>query len=349
MTIDLVPHIEKLLYSHPTLVVPGLGAFQTTKTEARPDAISGVVNPPARTLSFNENLTVDDGLLTEDIAQTHQISTEKAREIVQQFVEQTHDLLSKREIVTLPGIGRLYRNYVQKIQFLPDSTNFNTDAYGLPPLQFSPITRARETAESAQPAPATQTQATAAAPSTPTPTYIPEEEKDPSRWLPLLGVGILLLLVGAGYFYIRSLNQAKKDAAGTSLSQTETPAAETPAAETAPAERETATLPTPGTEERPAAKPAPAPPKVKENTAPAKPSAGGRRCIIVIGQFKDPANIAQLKEKLTANGFQVYQAPGKTGQQIGVQFNYQNVRDIQQNLNTLEKLTGVSDLWIKQK
>lgn len=339
MTIDLVPHIEKLLYQHPAIVIPGLGAFQTAKTEARPDAVSGMVNPPARTLTFNENLTVDDGLLTGEIAQTHRLSTEEAREIIRTFVDQTQALLSKREIVTLPGIGRLYRNYVQKIQFLPDSTNFNMDAYGLPPLQFSPISRARETVESMPPTPV--------APATPA--VSPEEGKDPSRLLPFLGLSILLLIVGAGYFYIRSLNQAKKDAAGSALSQTEMPAQTIPSEQTAPSERETAALPTPTMEERPTPKPAPAAPKVKDNTTPSKPTAAGRRCIIVIGQFKDPANIAQLKEKLSANGFKVYQAPGKTGRQIGIEFTYNSVNEIQKNLNALEKITGVNDLWIKQK
>lgn len=327
--IDILPHLEKLLYRHPVVVVPGLGAFQTAKTDARPDAVGGVINPPARTLTFNENLTADDGLLVEDIAQTHQIAAEEAREIVRKFVEQTQELLTKREIVTLPGIGRLYRNYVQKIQFLPDSTNFNTDAYGLPPLQFSPIPRARDAAEPA-PAPAPQP-----APEKPKAAPLPAQEKDPDRWLPLLGLGILLLLAGGGYLYIRSLQDAKKQAAAAPV---ESPKTEAPA----PPTRETAALPAPSNAEKPAAKPAP--------PAPAAPkTAGNRRCVIVIGQFKDPGNIALLETKLTQNGFKVYQAPGKFGQQIGIEFNYRLNSEVEQNLGALRKLTGVQDLWVKQK
>ena len=78
--IDILPHLERLLYRHPVVIMPGLGAFQTAKTDARPDAVGGVINPPARTLTFNENLTADDGLLVEDIAQTHQIAADEARD-----------------------------------------------------------------------------------------------------------------------------------------------------------------------------------------------------------------------------------------------------------------------------
>ncbi|MEY3249284.1 MAG: hypothetical protein RL742_1327, partial [Bacteroidota bacterium] len=136
------------------------------------------------------------------------------------------------------------------------------------------------------------------------------------------------------YLYIRSLSEAKKQAA---VAPVELPETETPA----PPKRETAALPAPGNTEKPAAKPTPAPAAPK--------SAGNRRCVIVIGQFKDPGNIAQLQTKLTQNGFKTYQAPGKFGQQIGVEFNYRLDSEIEQNLGALRKLTGVQDLWIKQK
>ena len=72
---------------------------------------------------------------------------EEARRVVTEFVEQIQNLLNQREIVTLPNIGRLYKNYMQKIQFLPVANNFNAASYGLPPLQFSPIARSREVIE----------------------------------------------------------------------------------------------------------------------------------------------------------------------------------------------------------
>ena len=170
MQIDIPAHIEKLLFLHDALIIPGFGGFTATRTPASADYVGGSVAPPAKTLAFSENLTVDDGILVGDIAQTHGIALDDARKAIVDFVEKMQTLLQQREIVTLPGVGRLYRNYVQKIQFLPDSTNFNASSYGLPPLQFSPIARSREVVEK----PATEAVAGSASSTNP-PVYTPPE------------------------------------------------------------------------------------------------------------------------------------------------------------------------------
>lgn len=162
MQIDVPAHIEKLLFLHDSLVVPGFGGFTATAAPAKADYTGGSVIPPSKILLFSENLAVDDGRLVQDIANAHQIPTEEARRVVTEFVEQIQGLLNQREIVTLPNIGRLYKNYMQKIQFLPVANNFNAASYGLPPLQFSPIARSREVTEPA-PAPPPQTAETPAA------------------------------------------------------------------------------------------------------------------------------------------------------------------------------------------
>lgn len=154
MQIDIAAHIEKLLFLHDTLVIPSFGGFTAQRAPAGVDYVGGAITPPSKTLAFNENLTIDDGILADDIAATHHISAEEAQEAIQQFVARIQAQLNQREIVTLPGIGRLYKNYVQKIQFLPDATNFHAGSYGLPPLQFSPIARSREVADAKPAAPA---------------------------------------------------------------------------------------------------------------------------------------------------------------------------------------------------
>ncbi|TNE47108.1 MAG: hypothetical protein EP344_19775 [Bacteroidetes bacterium] len=146
MPIDIAAHIEKLLFLHDTLTIPGFGGFTATRVPAAVDYAGGAVTPPSKTLSFSENLSVDDGILVDELVKIHGISLEEARNEIEHFVEKVQAQLNQREIVTLPGVGRLYKNYVQKIQFLPDATNFHAGSYGLPPLQFSPIARSREVA-----------------------------------------------------------------------------------------------------------------------------------------------------------------------------------------------------------
>lgn len=208
MNVDMAAHIERLLFMHDTLVIPGLGGFTASRTPASIDYASNTVSPPAKMLTFTENLTTDDGLLVEDIAQTHGISLEEARRLVQEFVEQIQQRLNQRDIVSLPGVGRLYKNYLQKIQFLPDTTNFNANSYGLPLLQFSPIARAREStaapeASTTTPAPAAEVTSALVPPIPPLP-HPPAFENTSSVALPRsstgrfgLGIGIGLILCAA--------------------------------------------------------------------------------------------------------------------------------------------------------
>ena len=196
MQIDIPAHIEKLLFLHDALIIPGFGGFTATRTPASADYVGGSVAPPAKTLAFSENLTVDDGILVGDIAQTHGIALDDARKAIVDFVEKMQTLLQQREIVTLPGVGRLYRNYVQKIQFLPDSTNFNASSYGLPPLQFSPIARSREVVEK----PATEAVAGNASSTNP-PVYTPPEIRIRGRGVAAVGRGGDLRLAFFSSFY----------------------------------------------------------------------------------------------------------------------------------------------------
>ena len=70
MQIDIPSHIEKLLFLHEALVIPGFGGFTATRTPATADYVGGTVSSPSKTLSFSENLTIDDGILVNDITMT---------------------------------------------------------------------------------------------------------------------------------------------------------------------------------------------------------------------------------------------------------------------------------------
>ena len=84
---------------------------------------------------------MNDGRLVEHIRQKYRLTSTAALEYIDVFASEARAQFDKGEIVVLPEIGRLYRDFAQKIQFLPDSTNFNTDSYGLPTIQFAPIMR----------------------------------------------------------------------------------------------------------------------------------------------------------------------------------------------------------------
>jgi len=356
MQIDIPAHIEKLLFLHDTLHIPDFGGFTAVKSTANVDYVGGVVNPPHKSLTFSENLTLDDGILVEDIASTHGIPDEDARRALADFVEKMRDLLNQREIVTLPGVGRLYKNYVQKIQFLPDATNYSTESFGLPPLQFSPIARSREVSEKAPDlipmATAVNASKPVAAPDLPVYTSSPAK---PAGRISLWGaVGSLLLLLGiiAGVWWLREHKPVKSPVAKQDKEKTEKSSAVTP--EPAKASK---------TNVAPALK-EPSTPKgddldqqVKESVAQKvedarretlKDTKKGRLCVLIIATLQEKTNADRTIQTLKKAGYDVYLSQ-KKGYQVGVQFHYQNMQDIQQKMIALQDLTGAKEIWIKQK
>jgi len=359
MQIDIPSHIEKLLFLHDALVIPSFGGFTATRVPAVADYAGGSVSPSSKTLVFSDNLTIDDGILVEDIAQTHGISNEESREAVTGFVEKMQALLTQREIVALPGVGRLYKNYMQKIQFLPEATNFNTESYGLPPLQFSPIARSREVAEKT---PETSLDTRQAAPPTappvsytpPPPTYVPYPPPSVSRTSTPLIIMVVLILLGVlagGIWWWRKQHAATEHPVADKTEEVIEDI-------TVPADPVTKTQKT-------AVKPADKPAQTqKEQDASVEKSVAkkmqeareeiqqgnktGRECILIIATLKEKTNADRLTQMLKNGGYTVYSVQNK-GYQVGIQFRYTNLSEVQQKLEALEKLTGEKDIWIKKK
>ncbi len=231
MSAHISQSLEKLLFDHETVILPGFGGFTTTKTPATVDYAQGALLPPSRAIVFNENLTVNDGLLVQRLCHDYGFNSDQAFGEVQEFVEKTRNALDQREIITLPGVGRLYKNYAQKVQFLPDNANFNTDSYGLPPLQFSPIMRSREAKEqivvaansgpdaSAAPQPSATPVASVLEepvaqpasfdpPAPPAPVWEPEPEASFfQKWMPWI-VGLLAIALAIGIWYTQKSKPA---------------------------------------------------------------------------------------------------------------------------------------------
>jgi len=144
MGIDVTSHICELLYEHESVIIPGLGCVVATSQTASFDHVQGLLHPPSKKLSFNENLLINDGLLVDYIKQRNDISLKESVDVVNRFVQKTKGKLNNKEIVILPQIGRLYKDYENSLRFLQDATNFNTEVYGLPTLQYYPILRSQE-------------------------------------------------------------------------------------------------------------------------------------------------------------------------------------------------------------
>ncbi len=153
MNIDVASYIEQLLFDHELIIIPDLGGIVSSYRPASIDNVQGLLHPPSKSLHFNKNLIINDGILIKHIATKHQLSERAAAMVVEEYVEKTQSKLDRREIVVFPGVGRLYQDYEANLQFLQDSTNFNVNSFGLNSVQFYPILRSKETASSEAPAP----------------------------------------------------------------------------------------------------------------------------------------------------------------------------------------------------
>ena len=151
MNIDIPPSSTELLYEHNSLVIPGLGALILEYAPSTIDHVQGLLNPPSKSIHFDNNLVVNDGKLVQLIQDRHQVSTEEANQQVNYFLENIRNQLNKREMVNITGVGRLYRNFENQIQFIPDSTNFNKESFGLPTIKFYPILKKQKQSPTSTP------------------------------------------------------------------------------------------------------------------------------------------------------------------------------------------------------
>lgn len=378
MQIDIPAHIEKLLFLHDTLTIPGFGTFTATKISATADYSAGTVSPPSKSLIFSENITTDDGILVNDVAVTSGVSSEEARRVIAEFVEKMQAQLNQREIVTLPAVGRLYKNYVQKIQFLPDTTNFSPESFGLPPLQFSPLGRSREVEKNQDtqpPAPAVgSTARTASTPAPPpastvktppspvatTESYTPSAARSGGAgWATAIGIFLLFCALSGGYWLWQRQKSKLADAETEKTERTATPVPGSGKTNESPKKSEKPVL-TDEKTEAPASETPERDQKVQESVAEKMQAArektttaqttpkGARECILVVATLREKANADRLEQMLKEEGFDVYYLQ-KNGYQVGIRFYYTKISEVQQKIVTLQNLTGERDIWIKKK
>lgn len=357
MEIDISKHIVELLFEHDVVSLPGLGSFVGSYQSAVVDQVSGTVSPPSKTITFDDNLRMDDGLLIEAVSKAYGITFDTASETVQNYVSQIQEVLNRREIVSFPNLGRLYRDFEQNLQFLPEVTNFNTESHGLPPVKTYPIAKPEPEPE-LEPIPeplVVENQRS----SGPLPSAV-SLGKLINHWLRdnVLLVGILATLVVVILLFnifrkpldeATSANETPVNVAPPISDENyknDFPPEEVPRDQRQPltSDKQGAIVDD-GTEEedRPKTTTPPktttTPPKTTEKPAvvPETAPTGGKTGIIAIGSFKDQSNVAKLVAQITAAGLTPYKSANGNLTRVGVQFNYNTPAELNAMLGTVRK------------
>ncbi len=104
-------YISKLLKIHNRVIVPGLGAF----------LVKGEEN---KSISFNEFLRFNDGLLLGYVADQEHIEIMDAAKIIKSFAEEINKKLYAERTAEVEGIGTLYLDDNDKIQIRNPHLNY---------------------------------------------------------------------------------------------------------------------------------------------------------------------------------------------------------------------------------
>lgn len=105
---DLSKHIERLLLDNDCVIVPGLGGFIAYNVSARYVSEENLYLPPMRTIGFNSQLILNDGLLVQSYMQYNDVSYPEALRILEADIDEVKDILQNEGSVDFKGIGILH-------------------------------------------------------------------------------------------------------------------------------------------------------------------------------------------------------------------------------------------------
>lgn len=135
-------YISELLYRYNCVVVPNFGAFLTQRTSARINDITNTFFAPTKSISFNEQLVSNDGLLVSYIAEAEKASFEEILSRIETLTKKWKERLNAGEKLSLKNIGLLWNNAENKVQFQPYyEVNYLTSSFGLSSFKSIPVTR----------------------------------------------------------------------------------------------------------------------------------------------------------------------------------------------------------------
>ena len=135
--IELSRHIEMLLLENDCVVVPDFGGFIAHYQPARYVEEEGIFLPPLRTVGFNPQLTMNDGMLTQSYMQAYHTDFPDAARKISIKVEEIQEKLYNEGKITLQGIGDLYYNIRGEYEFHPqDGGILSPSLYALDSLKM---------------------------------------------------------------------------------------------------------------------------------------------------------------------------------------------------------------------
>ena len=143
--IELAQHIEVLLLENDCVIVPGLGGFVAHYAPAMRVAEENTFLPPTRTIGFNPQLKMNDGLLVQSYMAVYGTDFSDATKIVDKTVKELLSLLHEDGKADLPNVGELRYSIHDTYDFVPYNNKITTPhLYGLDCFEMQELTVLRK-------------------------------------------------------------------------------------------------------------------------------------------------------------------------------------------------------------
>lgn len=129
---DLAPFIRDLILSNECVILRGVGGFETSYRHAELDSSRKHIAPPSKHVHFRNEWIKDNGVLEKHIAESLNISREKASDHIDRYVKELFSSLKESGIADLGDIGEFFLDEKQNLQFREsENVNYLADSFGL--------------------------------------------------------------------------------------------------------------------------------------------------------------------------------------------------------------------------
>jgi cell division septation protein DedD/nucleoid DNA-binding protein len=137
---NIEKHLSGLLAEQDCVIVPGFGGFITNYIPAGINPVTHVFTPPSRQVAFNARLRNNDGILANHLVRSLDITYAEAVAAIEKLSVEWVNILNKGEKVSIQGIGLIFSDKENNLQFIPESNiNLLDDAFGLTSFSSLPI------------------------------------------------------------------------------------------------------------------------------------------------------------------------------------------------------------------
>jgi cell division septation protein DedD len=138
--IELVRHIEILLLENDCVILPGFGGFITYDTPAAWNAEEKTFSPPFRTIGFNPQLKLNDGVLAQSYMEACNLHFADATKILEQAIHEMAEVLRKEGKVEMANIGEISLSIHGTYVFSPyDDKIISPSLYGLDSFEIKEL------------------------------------------------------------------------------------------------------------------------------------------------------------------------------------------------------------------